>query len=393
MKSHNKIIICSILCLTLFSACKESAQQTARVKYKTLTVEKSDRILENEYTASVQGRQFVEIRPQVSGIITDICINEGDVVKKGQTLFIIDQVPYKAALETAVANVKSAESQLATAKLDAESREELYKANVVSEYDLQTARNTLAAAEAALAQAKAEEINARNSLSYTEVKSPVDGSASMIPYRVGALVSSSIAQPLVTVSDDAQVYIYFSMSENQIIDLIQHYGSLRKAIEQMPEIEFRLSNGTLYGHAGRVDAISGTVDASTGAVSLRATFDNPEKLLRNGGNGTVIVPTALTDCIVIPQSSTYEIQDKKFVYKVIDGKTESFPIEVFRLNNGTEYVVESGLEVGDIIIAEGAGLLRDGIAVDIENSEVMNAGDDTVAGSAAQDSAAVGITE
>lgn len=393
MKSHNKIIICSILCLTLFSACKESAQQTAGVKYKTLTVEKSDRILENEYTASVQGRQFVEIRPQVSGIITDICINEGDAVKKGQTLFIIDQVPYKAALETAAANVKSAESQLATAKLDAESREELYKANVVSEYDLQTARNTLAAAEAALAQAKAEEINARNSLSYTEVKSPVDGSASMIPYRVGALVSSSIAQPLVTVSDDAQVYIYFSMSENQIIDLIQHYGSLRKAIEQMPEIEFRLSNGTLYGHAGRVDAISGTVDASTGAVSLRATFDNPEKLLRNGGNGTVIVPTALTDCIVIPQSSTYEIQDKKFVYKVIDGKTESFPIEVFRLNNGTEYVVESGLEVGDIIIAEGAGLLRDGIAVDIENSEVMNAGDDTVAGSAAQDSAAVGITE
>lgn len=393
MKSHNKIIICSILCLTLFSACKESAQQTAGVKYKTLTVEKSDRILENEYTASVQGRQFVEIRPQVSGIITEICINEGDAVKKGQTLFIIDQVPYKAALETAVANVKSAESQLATAKLDAESREELYKANVVSEYDLQTARNTLAAAEAALAQAKAEEINARNSLSYTEVKSPVDGSASMIPYRVGALVSSSIAQPLVTVSDDAQVYIYFSMSENQIIDLIQHYGSLRKAIEQMPEIEFRLSNGTLYGHTGRVDAISGTVDASTGAVSLRATFDNPEKLLRNGGNGTVIVPTALTDCIVIPQSSTYEIQDKKFVYKVIDGKTESFPIEVFRLNNGTEYVVESGLEVGDIIIAEGAGLLRDGIAVDIENSEVMNAGDDTVAGSAAQDSAAVGITE
>lgn len=393
MKSHNKIIICSILCLTLFSACKESAQQTAGVKYKTLTVEKSDRILENEYTASVQGRQFVEIRPQVSGIITEICINEGDAVKKGQTLFIIDQVPYKAALETAVANVKSAESQLATAKLDAESREELYKANVVSEYDLQTARNTLAAAEAALAQAKAEEINARNSLSYTEVKSPVDGSASMIPYRVGALVSSSIAQPLVTVSDDAQVYIYFSMSENQIIDLIQHYGSLRKAIEQMPEIEFRLSNGTLYGHAGRVDAISGTVDASTGAVSLRATFDNPEKLLRNGGNGTVIVPTALTDCIVIPQSSTYEIQDKKFVYKVIDGKTESFPIEVFRLNNGTEYVVESGLEVGDIIIAEGAGLLRDGIAVDIGNSEVMNAGDDTVAGSAAQDSAAVGITE
>ena len=273
MKSHSKVIIFSILCLTLFSSCKESARQGVGVKYKTLTVETSDRTLENEYTASVQGRQFVEIRPQVSGIITEICINEGDAVKKGQTLFIIDQVPYKAALETAVANVKSAESQLATARLDAESREELYKANVVSEYDLQMAKNTLAAAEASLAQAKAEEINARNSLSYTEVKSPVNGIASMIPYRVGALVNSSISEPLVTVSDDAQVYVYFSMSENQIIDLIQQYGSLRQALEGMPEVEFKLSNGKLYNHKGRVDAVSGTVDATTGAVSLRAVFD------------------------------------------------------------------------------------------------------------------------
>ena len=368
MKSHNKVIFFSILCLALFSSCKESAPQEVGVKYQTLTVETSDRTLENEYTASVQGRQFVQIRPQVSGIITEICINEGDAVKKGQTLFIIDQVPYKAALETAMANVKSAESQLATAKLDAESREELYKANVVSEYDLQMARNTLAAAEASLAQAKAEEINARNSLSYTEVKSPVNGIASMIPYRVGALVSSSISEPLVTVSDDAQVYVYFSMSENQIIDLIQQYGSLRQALEGMPEVEFKLSNGKPYNHKGRVDAVSGTVDATTGAVSLRAVFDNPEKLLRNGGNGTIILPTALTDCIVIPQGATYEIQDRKFVYKVVDGLTQSCPIEVFRLNNGTEYVVESGLEVGDIIVAEGAGLLHDGIAINLENT-------------------------
>lgn len=368
MKSHNKVIFFSILCLALFSSCKESARQEVGVKYQTLTVETSDRTLENEYTASVQGRQFVEIRPQVSGIITEICINEGDAVKKGQTLFIIDQVPYKAALETAMANVKSAESQLATAKLDAESREELYKANVVSEYDLQMARNTLAAAEASLAQAKAEEINARNSLSYTEVKSPVNGIASMIPYRVGALVSSSISEPLVTVSDDAQVYVYFSMSENQIIDLIQQYGSLRQALEGMPEVEFKLSNGKPYNHKGRVDAVSGTVDATTGAVSLRAVFDNPEKLLRNGGNGTIILPTALTDCIVIPQGATYEIQDRKFVYKVVDGLTQSCSIEVFRLNNGTEYVVESGLEVGDIIVAEGAGLLHDGIAINLENT-------------------------
>ena len=190
--------------LILLSSCNPKPQQEAGAKYKTLRVEFSDRTLKTGYTASLRGRQYVEIRPQVSGIITEILLNEGDPVKKGQVLFIIDQVPYKAALETAIANVKSAESRLATAKLTAESKEELFKENVVSEFDLQTARNSLAEAQANLAQARAQETNARNDLSYTTVKSPVNGVASMIPYRVGALVSSSITEPLVTVSDARQ---------------------------------------------------------------------------------------------------------------------------------------------------------------------------------------------
>ena len=169
-------------------------------------------------------------------------------------------MPYKAALETAVANVKSAEAKLATARLSAESKAELFKEQVVSEFDLQTAKNELAEAEAALAQAKAQETNARNDLSYTEVKSPVDGVASMIPYRVGALVSSTISEPLVSVSDDQEVYAYFSMSENQILDLLQQYGSLQKAMSQMPDVELTLSNGKAYVQQGKIDAISGTVD-------------------------------------------------------------------------------------------------------------------------------------
>lgn len=363
MKKNNILIL---LCAALLCSCKGTQQKNTDTMYKTLTVALSNQTLKSDYTASIRGRQNVEIRPQVSGIITEIRINEGDAVHKGQVLFIIDQVPYKAALETAIANVKSAEAALATAKLTAESRAELYKEKVVSDFDLQTARNELSQAEAALAQAKAEEINARNNLSYTEVKSPVDGAASMIPYRVGALVSSSITQPLVTVSDDKEIYAYFSMAENQILDLIQQYGSVKQAIENMEEVELTMSNGKTYPHKGKIDAISGTVDESTGSVSLRAVFPNPEQLLRNGGSGKVIISTMKKDCIIIPQTATYELQNRIFAYKVVDGKAQSAPVEVFKLNNGTEYIVESGLTPGDVIIAEGAGLVREGTVIKSE---------------------------
>ena len=162
----------------------------------------------------------------------------------------------------------------------------------------------MAEAEASLAQAKAQETNARNNFSYTEVKSPVDGVASMIPYRVGALVSSSITEPLVTVSDDSEIYAYFSMAENQILDLLQQYGSLKQAMENMAEVELTMNNGKTYPHNGKIDAISGTIDESTGAVSLRAAFSNPDQFLRNGGSGTVIIPTITKDCIVIPKAAT-----------------------------------------------------------------------------------------
>lgn len=170
----------------------------------------------------------------------------------------------------------------------AESKEELFKEHVVSDFDLQTARNSLFQAEATLAQAKADEINARNNLSYTEVKSPVDGVSGMLPYRVGALVDASISTPLTTVSDDEEMYVYFSMTESQILSLIRANKTLEEALKQMPEVELQLSDGLTYNHKGKIDAISGTIDANTGAVSLRATFPNPKHMLRNGGSGTII---------------------------------------------------------------------------------------------------------
>ena len=356
-------------CLSLLAACNNQKQKMPGEKYNTLTVTTSNQTLQSTYPATLRGRQAVEVRPQVSGTITKICIKEGDVVHCGEVLFIIDQVPYLAALETALANVKSAEAKLQTARLTADSKEALFKENIISNFDRQTAINQLREAEAALAQAKAEETNARNNLSYTEVKSPVDGVASMIPYRVGALVNSNISEPLVTVSDDTEIYAYFSMAESQMLDLIQQYGSLEEARHKLPAVSLIMSNGKMYNATGHIDAISGTVDQSTGGVMLRAVFPNYGHLLRNGGSGTISVPTEYKNCIVIPQAATYELQNHVFTWKVVNGKTQSTPISIYKYNDGQTYIVLSGLKTGDVIIAEGAGLMREGTVVNTQTSE------------------------
>ena len=353
-----------LLTAALFVSCSEEKQQRQdAAQYQTMVVGRKDMTLEHQYSARMTGRQIVEVRPQVSGCITRILTGEGEAVRKGQTLFIIDQVPYRAALEMAVAARKSAEARLATAKMNYENEMKLQEGQVVSDMSVETMRNALLEAEAALAQAKAQEVNARNNLSYTEVKSPVNGVASMIPWHVGSLVNSSISEPLVTVADDSEMYVYFSISENQVLNLITQYGSIAEFISKAPPVSLRMNNGQEYDQQGRISAVSGTVDTQTGAVTLRATFPNAGGLLHNGGSATIVVPTHRADCIVIPQEATYELQNRMFVYRVVDGKTKATAITLFPQNNGHEYIVEDGISVGDTIIAEGAGLLKDGIEV------------------------------
>ena len=348
----------------LVVACgNEKKKPHDEVAYKTMVVGKKDMTLERQYSGRMTGRQIVEVRPQVSGTITRICINEGETVKKGQTLFVIDQVPFQAALDVAVAARKSAEAHLATARMNYNNERLLQEGHVVGEVSVETTHNALLEAEAALSQAKAQEANARNNLSYTVVKSPVSGVASMIPWHVGSLVSSSISEPLVTVADDSEMYVYFSISESQTLNLIAQYGGIEAFISKAPAVGLRLNNGKLYEQQGRITAVSGTVDVSTGAVTLRATFPNAQGLLHNGGSATVIVPTSHAQCVVIPQEATYELQNRTFVYRVIDGKTKATAVTLFPQNNGKEYIVEDGLSVGDTIIAEGAGLLKDGVEI------------------------------
>ena len=333
------------------------------VEYRTMVVSQKDMTLNQQYSARLTGRQIVEIRPQVSGTITRICTGEGMAVKRGQTLFIIDQTPFQAALEVAIANRQSAEAKLSTARMNYDSQKQLKEGSVVSDFSVETTRHELLEAEAALVQAKAQEKNARWQLSCTEVKSPVDGVASMIPWHVGALVSSNISEPLVTVADDKEMYAYFSVTERAVINLIDRYGSTADFISKAPSIKLRLASGAEYPVEGRIDAVSGTVDAQTGAVTLRAVFPNPQHLLRDGGSATVMVPTQRDQVVVIPQEATYELQNRVFVYRVVDGKTKATAVTLFPQNNGKEYIVEDGLNVGDTIIAEGAGLLKDGIEV------------------------------
>lgn len=328
-----------------------------------MSVQRMDKSLTTSYSASIKGRQDIDIYPQVSGKIQRLCVKEGDKVTKGQLLFVIDQVPYRAALATAVAAESAAEASLSSATLTYESNKELYAQKVISSFTLQTSENAYRSAKAQLAQTKAQVTDARNNLSYTEVRSPADGVVGVLPYRVGTLVSASMPKPLTTVSDNSQMYVYFSMTEKQLLSFVRQYGSKDAAIRNMPEVSLQLGDQSMYAHKGRVESISGVINTETGAVTLRAEFPNPERLLNSGGSGNVIIPTTMKGCIVIPQSSTVQQQDKRIVYKVVGGKAVAQLIEVESIDDGTSFIVRNGLKPGDVIVSEGAGMVKEGETV------------------------------
>ena len=359
-----QLILVAGCTLMMATACKQSAEtQLPTGTYETMTVGTSDKELNTAYSATIRGRQDIDIYPQVSGTIQQLCVAEGDKVRQGQTLFILDQVPYQAALNTAIANVKTAEAALATAELNYDSNQELFAQKVVSDFTLTTAKNNYLTAQAALAQAEAQEVNARNNLSYTVVKSPSDGVVGTLPYRVGALVSPSISQPLTTVSDNSTMYVYFSMTENQLLSLVRQYGTMDSALVQMPDLQLRLNDQSVYEEKGRIETISGVIDRQTGTVSVRAVFPNKARLLHSGASGSILMPSTYKDCIVIPQEATVKQQDKIIVYKVVDGKAASTLIQVADVNDGRTYIVTGGLSVGDEIVSKGAGLIREGMQV------------------------------
>lgn len=372
-----RIYVLSFCLMLLFVGCKQEPKHREGLEsYPLMTVTPEDRELSVKYSAVIEGRQDVEVRPQVSGTITQVLVSEGARVKKGQVLFIIDQVPYKAALQKAEAAVATAEANEAIAKQTLDGKLSLYSDKVISDFELRTAQNEYKSAQAALLEAQAGLTEAQNNLSYTEVKSPVDGYAGMTSYRVGALVSASMTDPLIRVSDNSEMYVYFSLSEKQALSLTSQYSSLDSALISFPEVSLKLNDGSVYSQKGKIDVISGIIDKTTGTVSMRAVFPNTDKRLMSGGSANIIVPYEMKQCIVVPQGGTYEIQNRVFVYKVVDGKAVSTPIEVFEINDGKEYIVLKGLSAGDVIVSEGAGLLKDGTMVSTPDDKTNNVMED-----------------
>jgi len=354
-----------LVCLSFYSCNKKGQQGGDMVaEYAVTTLSSSDVELKSSYPAVMKGKQDIEIRPQISGFITRLCVDEGSVVHKGQILFQIDAVQYEEAVNVARSAVNVAKANVATAGLTAENKRELAKSNVIGSYDLQLAENSLLSAKALLSQANAQFISAKKNLSYTRVTSPSNGVVGSIPFRVGSLVSPTGTTPLTTVSDISDMYAYFSMTERQLLVLTANGDSPKEILKKLPDVELKMIDGNLYGQTGKVETMSGVIDQSTGSVSVRAKFPNKRHMLRSGGTGSVLVPYKLNNCIVVPQNATYEVQDKKFVY-IVDSKSivKSTPVEIFQLDDGKNYVVTSGLKVGDKIVAEGVGTLRDGMQI------------------------------
>ncbi len=320
--------------------------------------------MQTTYPATIKGIHDVEIRPKISGFLVQINVHEGQTVSAGQTLFVIDNATYQAAVRQARAAVNTATAQLNTAKLTYDNAQKLFANNVIGSYELESSRNAYESAQAQLAQAKASLASAQETLSFCYIKSPASGVIGNIPFKVGTLVSASTQQALTTVSDISSMEVYFSMTEKDILSMTKTSGSTQEALKEFPAVKLQLADGTIYNEEGHIVKMSGVIDAATGSVQLIANFTNPQRLLKSGGSGAIIIPRSNKSAIVIPQTVVSEVQNKKFVYLLgKDNKVKSSEITVEPQTDGNNYVVTSGLKVGDKYVTNGITKLNDGMEI------------------------------
>ena len=363
MKIKNCIMF-SVLAAIVASCGSGSQPSFGDNEYPVETVSTKSAAMQSTYPATIKGVQDVEIRPKVSGFITQVCVKEGQAVSAGQLLFVIDNATYQAQVRQAQAAVNTAKAQLNTAKLTYENNKQLFEKQIIGQFELSTAENSYQTAQASLAQAQAALASAQETLSYCYVKSPAAGVVGSLPFKVGALVSASNAQPLTTVSNISSMEVYFSMTEKDILEMTKASGSAQAAIGAMPTVKLQLADGTIYPHPGTVTKMSGVIDPATGSVQMIAVFQNPEQLLKSGGSGAVVVPHEAANSVIIAQSCVTEVQDKKFVYTLgKDNKVKYTEITVAPQNDGVNYIVTSGLQVGDRYVTNGITKLSDGMEI------------------------------
>ncbi|EJG00139.1 MULTISPECIES: efflux RND transporter periplasmic adaptor subunit [Flavobacterium] len=372
----NKPSFLSILAASLIIASCGKNDKSAQAggapqikEYKTVTLQPESATLNSDFPASIQGQQNIEIRPRVEGYIDKIFVDEGAVVKAGQPLFKISAPEYEQQVRTATASIKSAQAEVSSAKLAVNKVKPLVEKGIISKYDLESAQYTYESAMASLAQANAALVNAKVNLGYTTVTSPVNGVVGSIPFRLGSLVSSNTAEPLTTVSSIGNVYAYFAMNEKVLLNFTKDAGgSLNQKIKSMPEVSLVLSDGSTYDQKGKIETVNGLINTETGTVNFRARFPNPKGVIRSGSSTTVQIPNFVKDAIIIPQSATFELQDKMFAVVVgKDKKTRNANITVLDNSAGNYYVVTSGLKPGDEIVLEGVASLKEGTEIKPQN--------------------------
>ena len=364
MKIKSTMIV-AVAALALVSCGKKSGGSLAGLQdneFAVRTVGGASADLQTTYPATIKGIQDVEVHPKLAGYITNVYVHEGQAVRAGQVMFTLDSETYRAAVNQAQAALNTAIAQANTTKLTYENNKKLFAQHIIGQYELSTAQNSYLTAKAQVAQARASLTSARETLSWCTVVAPASGVVGDLPFKKGALVST--ASTLTTVSDVSTVEVFFSMSEGDILSMSKTAGSVADVIKEMPAVKLQMADGTIYNHPGRVVKMSGVIDASTGAYSLIAHFSNPQHLLKSGGAGQIIVPRVSNNAILIPQEAVSQVQDKYFVYKVgNDNKVKYSEITVNPENDGVDYIVTSGLNVGDRYVSKGIAKLTDGMAI------------------------------
>ena len=372
MKMKNVIITSFILAFVLSSCGDKNQAPTAPPPpvLPVLAITSANTTTDAEYPASIQGTVDVEIRPQVSGNLDRIFVDEGAYVSKGQTLFKINERPFREQLNNALASLHAAEAALINANLEVDKLTPLVQNKVVSDYQLKTAKASQKIAAANIEQAKAMVGSAKINLGYTNVTAPVSGYIGRLPKKQGSLVSASDVEALTTLSDVHEVFAYFSLGETDFINFKEQYkgSSLGDKIKKLPPVTLILADNNAYPQTGKIDMVDGQFDKTTGAITIRATFPNANGTLRSGNTGRIRLGLNHDDAILVPQSATVEMQDKVFVFTVgKDNKVTKMPITVVG-KSGTNYLIKEGVKTGDQNVLSGNDKLQDGQAIEPEKS-------------------------
>ena len=344
------------------TACGLDIPKEVPSSFETMTVKKTDITVPIKFSAKLKGQSDVTITPQVSGQLTQICVSEGQQVRKGQTLFVIDSRNARLDLEAAQANLQAALAQENSAKLEYESNKNLFEKKIVSSYMLDNSQNTYRQAQASVAQARAQVSRAKVNLGFCTITSPVTGAIGEIPVRTGDQVTP--ATHLTIVSGNTTMDAEFSVTEALIEESVSSGATKAdkaRYLAELPEVTFVMKNGTEYPHKGRVTSLTGVVDAVTGSLGVKASFPNPDGHLFSGIQGTVVLPMSEKDVMLVPQVAVVKLQDKSLVYKVqADSTATAIEVTTVDIGNGKDFVVTSGLNVGDKIVTVGANNVTEG---------------------------------